>query len=50
MGGRGMIEKFFFHRVFVQPGDGAQPPGDRGAGPAPGFEFPGETFDITGCA
>jgi len=45
MGGRGMVEELFFHRVFVEPGDGAQPPGDRSAGPTPGFEFNGEAFD-----
>ena len=46
MGGRGMVEELFFHRVFVEPCDGAQPPGNRRAGPTPGFEFPGEAFDI----
>jgi hypothetical protein len=41
-----MLEEFFLHGVFVEPGDGAQPPGDGGAGPAPGFEFSGEAFDV----
>ena len=34
MGSRGVLEEFFFDRVFVEPGDGAQPPGDGRAGPA----------------
>jgi hypothetical protein len=41
-----MLEEFFLDGVFVEPGDGAQPPGDGGAGPAPGFEFSGEAFDV----
>ena len=36
MGGRGMIKEFFFHRVFAEPGDDAQPPGDRSASAADG--------------
>ena len=35
MRGRGVIQEFFFDRVPVEPGDGAQPPGDGGPGPAP---------------
>ena len=45
MGGRGMIEELFLDRVVVEPGDGAQPPGDGGPGPAAGFQVAGETFD-----
>jgi hypothetical protein len=44
--GRGMLEEFFFDGVLAEPGDGAQPPGDRGAGPAAGFQFTGEGFDV----
>jgi len=45
VGGRGVIQEFLFDRVPVEPGDGAQPPGDSRAGAAPGLEFPGEAFD-----
>jgi hypothetical protein len=44
--GRGGAEEFFFDRVLVEPGDGGQPPGDRGAGPASGFQVPGEALDV----
>jgi hypothetical protein len=47
MGGRGVVEEFFLDGVLVEPGDGAQPPGDGGAGPAPGFQFPGEGLDVS---
>ena len=40
--GRGVLEEFFFDRVLVEPGDGAQPPGDGGAGTALGLQVPGE--------
>ena len=46
MSGRRVIEEFFLHRVFVEPGDSAQPPRDRGAGPASGFQVAGEAFDV----
>jgi hypothetical protein len=46
MGGRGMLEEFLFDRVLVEPGDGAQPPGDGGPGAASGFQVAGESFDI----
>src|SRR5215467_13927165 len=46
MGGRGMLEQLFFDGVLVESGDGAQPPGDGGAGPAPGFQVAGEAFDV----
>jgi hypothetical protein len=44
--GRGMLEELFLDRVFVEPGDGAQPPGNSRAGPAADFEFPGKAFDV----
>jgi hypothetical protein len=44
--GRGVLQEFFFNRVSVEPGDGAQPPGDGGAGPAPSFQVAGEGFDV----
>jgi len=46
MRGRGMLQKLLLDRVLVEPGDGAQPPGNRRAGPAPDFEVPGEAFDV----
>ena len=46
MGGRGVIEEFFLDGVLVEPGDGAQPPGDGGAGAAPGFQVTGEALDV----
>ena len=44
-GGR-VVQEFFFDGVLVEPGDGAQPPGDGGTGPAAGFQFAGEGLDI----
>jgi hypothetical protein len=41
VGGRGMLEEFFLDSVPVEPGDGAQPPGDGGPGPAAGFQVAG---------
>ena len=41
-----MVEEFLFDGVLVEPGDGAQPPGDRGTGSALGFQFPGEGLDV----
>jgi hypothetical protein len=46
MSGRGVIEEFLFDGVPVEPGDGAQPAGDGGAGPAAGFHVAGEAFDV----
>ena len=43
--GRGVIQEPFLDRVAVEPGNGGQPPGDGGAGPAPGFQVAGEAFD-----
>jgi len=34
-----------FDGVLVEPGDGAQPPGDGGAGAAAGFQVAGEAVD-----
>ena len=44
--GRGMFQVFFLDGVPVEPGDGAQPPGDGGPGPAAGFQVAGEAFDV----
>src|SRR5262245_24797239 len=44
--GRGMIKEFLFDGVLVEPGDGAQPPGDGGPGPAPGLQLTGEGLDV----
>ncbi len=41
-----MIEEFLFDRVLIEPGDGAQPPGDGSAGPAPSFQVAGEGLDV----
>ena len=41
-----MLEEFLFDRVLVEPGDGAQPPGDGGASAASGFQVAGEAFDV----
>ena len=41
-----MVDEFFFDRVAVEPGDGAQPPGHGGAGAAAGFEVAGKAFDV----
>jgi hypothetical protein len=41
-----MIQEFFLNGVPVEPGDGAQPPGDGCPGAAAGFEVPGEALDV----
>jgi hypothetical protein len=41
-----MIEELFLDGVPVEPGDGAQPPGDRGAGAAFGFQLAGVGLDV----
>jgi hypothetical protein len=41
-----MIEKFFFDCVLVEPGDGAQAPGDGGPGAAAGFQVAAEELDV----
>jgi hypothetical protein len=47
VGGRGMLQELFFDGVFVEPGDGTQPPGDGSAGKPVGFQVPGEDFNIS---
>ena len=44
--GRGVVEELFLHGVLVETGDGAQPPGDGGAGPAACFQLTGERLDV----
>jgi hypothetical protein len=44
--GQGMIQELFFDRVLVEPGDGAQPAGDSGAGAPFSFQLPGKAFDV----
>ena len=46
MRGRGVIEQFFLDGVLVEPGDGAQPPGDGGPGAAAGLQVAGEAFNV----
>ncbi len=46
VGGRGMLQEFFFDGVLVEPGDGAQPARDGSPGPAPGLQLPGERLDV----
>jgi hypothetical protein len=41
-----VVEELFFDGVLIEPGDGGQPTGDGGAGPALGFQFAGEGLDI----
>jgi hypothetical protein len=47
MSGRGMLEHFLLDRVLAEPGDGAQPPGDRGAGTPAVFQVAGGRFDVS---
>ena len=44
--GRGMVKELFLHGVLVEPGDGAQPPGDGGAGAALGLQLASEGLDV----
>jgi hypothetical protein len=44
-GGR-VIQELFLDGVPVEPGDGAQPAGDGGAGAAAGFQVAGEALDV----
>jgi hypothetical protein len=46
MRGRGMVEQLLFDGVPVEPGDGAQPPGDGGPAAAAGFQIAGEALDV----
>ena len=41
-----MLEEVFFDGVPVEPGDGAQSPGDGGPGAAVGLQITGETLDV----
>ena len=47
MRGRGMLKQLFLDRVLVEPGDGAQPPGDGGAGTPLGLQVPGVGLDVS---
>jgi len=40
-----MVEEFLLDGVPVEPGNGGQPPGDGGPGPASGFQVAGEALD-----
>ena len=46
VGGRGVLQQLLLYRVPIEPGDRAQPAGDRGAGPAAGFQVAGEALDV----
>ena len=46
MGGRGVLQEFLLDGVPVEPGDGAQPAGNGGAGAASCFQVAGEAFDV----
>ena len=41
-----MLEELFFDGVLVEPGDGAQPPGDGGPGAAAGFQFAAKGLNV----
>jgi hypothetical protein len=41
-----MLEELLFDRVFVEPGDGAQPPRNGGACSPSCFQVAGEAFDV----
>ena len=41
-----MIQQLFLDGVPVEPGDRAQPAGDRGPRPASGLKVPGEALDV----
>jgi hypothetical protein len=47
MRGRGALQELLFDGVLVEPGDGGQPPGDRGPGSPHGLQVPGEAFDVS---
>ena len=47
MRGRGMLKQLFLHRVLVEPGDRAQPPGDGRPGPAAAFQIASEAFNVS---
>jgi hypothetical protein len=48
--GRRTVKQVFFYRVPVEPGDRAQPAGDRRPGPAFGFQVTGEALDVSAAA
>jgi hypothetical protein len=41
-----VLQEFFFDGVLVEPGDGAQPPGDGRTGAAACFQVAGEDLDV----
>jgi hypothetical protein len=41
-----MIQQLLLDRIQVEPGHGAQPPGNGGPGPAASFQVAGEALDI----
>jgi len=41
-----VLQQLLLDGVLIEPGDRAQPAGDRGAGPAAGFQVPGEALDV----
>jgi hypothetical protein len=41
-----VVQELFLDGVPVEPGDGAQPPGDGGPGAAAGFQVTGKAFDV----
>jgi hypothetical protein len=41
-----MIKQVFLHRIPVEPGNGAEPPGDGGPGAAAGLQVAGEALDV----
>jgi hypothetical protein len=44
--GRRVLKEFLLDRILIEPGDGAQPPGDCGTGPAFGLQVAGEGLDV----
>jgi hypothetical protein len=46
VGGRGVLEQVLLYGVAVEPGDGAQPAGDRRPCPARGLQVPAEALDV----
>jgi hypothetical protein len=46
VGGRGVLEEFLFDGVLIEPGDGAQPPGDGSTATAARFQVASEAFDV----
>jgi hypothetical protein len=41
-----VLQEFLFDRVLIEPGDGAQPPGDGRPGTAACFQIAGEAVDV----